>query len=69
MARVAHVLDTQSWSMILKSDRSKEQHFVTDQFIKPQPFKSQILQPPFVSSDMIIHNYELLTVQQGLLKE
>jgi len=41
MAKGAHVSDTQSWSMILKSDCSKEHHFVTDQFIKLQPFKSR----------------------------
>jgi len=55
-----------------KSDHSKEHHFVTDQFAKPQPFKS-----PNSSASMyllkdnhtIIHNYELLIGQQGLRKE
>jgi len=51
--------------MILKYDHSKEPHFVTDQFIKPQQFFSHLL----LDNDMIIHNYKLLTGQQGLRKE
>jgi len=57
--------------MILKSDHSKEHHFVTDQFTKPQPFKSlNSSASMYVLKDnyMIIHNYGLLT-EQGLQKE